>query len=282
MQERTRRAARATGAADDDGFEAVVRYFNRPGNRLLPKHLRLHQAVQDAISHGDLAPLTRLPAELDVARRLGVSLGTAQRALGDLAKDGLISRRQGHGSFVAERQIPEEELWQFRFLGDVGDTQYLPVFATLKAVRREPADGPWSRMLGRDPAGYVFIERLIHGETEIRCLSRMYLPAGRFGALLEGRLDGINPLNIKLLLRTEFGAHTTATEQVIRFVTLGAAEAEPLRRVEGDTAVRFEATGLDQNGVPISYHEIVIPPSGCLLDLTFTGVPGRARARVEG
>ncbi|MCL4768445.1 MAG: UTRA domain-containing protein [Hyphomicrobiaceae bacterium] len=147
-------------------------------------------------------------------------------------------------------------------------------------IARRRGDGPWSDALGADPAGYVYIERLIHSEREIRCLSRMYLPAGRFGAVLDGRLlRQVNPFNVKLLLRKEFGAHTVATEQIIRFISLDAGEAAALRRNVGETAIQFEATGIDQNGVPITFHEIVIPPSDCLLDLTFTGVPGRARSR---
>lgn len=271
--------ARQPGGDDNEAFETVIRYFNRPEHRLLPKHLRLHRAIHDAISWGDLAPETRLPPELDVARRLQVSLGTAQRALGQLVKDGLIRRRQGKGTFVAERQIPEEELWQLRFLQSRRDAQYMPMFATLRRLRSERSDGPWSETLGADPAGYVYIERLIHSDGEIRCLSRMYLPAGRFGAVLDGRLlKQVNQFNVKLLLRKEFGARTVGTEQVVRTITLGADEAAVLGRRAGEAAMQLEATGIDQNGVPITFHEIVIPQSNCMLDVTFTGVPGRARS----
>lgn len=272
-----KKTVRPADGANEDAFDHVVRYFNRPDYQGLPKHLRLHRAVHDAISRGDLSPETRLPPELEMARRLGISLGTTQRALGQLVTHGLIRRRQGQGTFVAERQIPEEELWQFRFLRDITDSQYMPIFATLRGLRSKRGTGRWSEMLGTDPAGYVYIERLIHSDTEILCLSRMYLPASRFGAVLDGRLTEANPVNVKLLLRKEFGAHTAATTQVIRFVSLRAGDAALLKRPAGEMAVQFEATGLDQNGVPIAFHEITLPPSDYLLDLTFTGVPGRAR-----
>jgi GntR family transcriptional regulator len=265
--------------ASEDILRVVVRRFGRPESRLLPKHARLYRAFFEAISRGDIKPHTQIPAEAEVASRFGVSLGTAQRGLKQLAQDGLVSRRQGHGTFVAERQIPEEELWQFRFLRESSSPGYLPVIAKLRTVRHEAEYGRWSTVLGEDPAGFVYIERLIEVDQSALCLSRMYLPASRFGSVLAGRLIEVNPINVKLLLRNEFGAHTTATQQVIRFVKLNREQAGLLDQDADCTTIQLEATGLDQNALPITYHEVIIPPSNFLLDITFSGTPRRADRR---
>lgn len=265
-------------SAREDVLDTVLRYYNRPDRRAIPKYLKICQAFQDAIDCGDLAPEAQLPPELDIAKSLGVSLGTTQRALGHLAGDGLIHRRQGHGTFVAEIRIPEEELWQFRFMRDVSDSKYLPVFATLRRLCLDRSEGTWTTALGIDPAGYVFIERLIHSEADILCLSRMYLAAGKFGRLLDARVLGVNPLNIKLILRTEFGRLTASAEQVVRLVSLGTDDAVALGCEAGDTAIEFVATGIDQYGIPSFYHKIIVGQSDYALDLTFSGTPGRAGA----
>lgn len=108
------------------------------------------------------------------------------------------------------------------------------------------------------------------------CLSRINLPASRFGSIMTGHLIEMNPLNIKLLLRNEFGAHTNATHQIIRFVRLSREQAGVLDQDEDCSAIQLEATGLDQNMLPITYHQVVIPPSDLLLDVTFSGTPRRA------
>src|SRR3546814_18236221 len=45
----------------------------------------------------------RLPAERELADQLGVGRRVLRRALGALEADGLISRRQGSGTFFADR-----------------------------------------------------------------------------------------------------------------------------------------------------------------------------------
>ena len=50
----------------------------------------------------DKQPGARLPSEFDLVARLGVSRATATQALRDLEQMGLVVRRQGRGTFVAD------------------------------------------------------------------------------------------------------------------------------------------------------------------------------------
>jgi len=50
----------------------------------------------------DSRPGSRLPSEHEIVHRLGVSRATATQALRDLEKRGLVYRRQGRGTFVAD------------------------------------------------------------------------------------------------------------------------------------------------------------------------------------
>jgi len=59
----------------------------------------------------------RLPSEPKLARQLGVSRGTVRQAIEHLTRDGLLSRRQGVGTFINENvtgiQTRLEEVWDF-------------------------------------------------------------------------------------------------------------------------------------------------------------------------
>src|SRR5882757_7416601 len=67
----------------------------------------LYQQIVDAIKRevgsGRLAPGSALPSFRALAQELLVSLITVKRAYEELEREGIIYRRQGLGTFVAER-----------------------------------------------------------------------------------------------------------------------------------------------------------------------------------
>lgn len=58
------------------------------------------------IEEGKFPPGSRLPSETELPRKLKVSQQTVRRALNELVREGLIVRRQGSGSYVADRTHP--------------------------------------------------------------------------------------------------------------------------------------------------------------------------------
>ncbi|MCK6471783.1 MAG: GntR family transcriptional regulator [Planctomycetes bacterium] len=71
-----------------------------------PKYAVVREKLRRQIADGTLRPGMRLPTELELPKRFGVSELTIRRALGDLVREGLIVRRRGSGSFVADRRHP--------------------------------------------------------------------------------------------------------------------------------------------------------------------------------
>ena len=68
-----------------------------------PLYQQLQRALRQAIASQRLAPDEALPAEREIAMDLGVSRITVRKALDALADEGLVTRRQGAGTFVASR-----------------------------------------------------------------------------------------------------------------------------------------------------------------------------------
>jgi GntR family transcriptional regulator len=69
------------------------------------KTRRVYLTLRDRISSGELTPGTRLPSEPDLADLHDVSRVTIRRALAELEREGLISRRPGAGTFITARMI---------------------------------------------------------------------------------------------------------------------------------------------------------------------------------
>lgn len=60
--------------------------------------------LRDAIMSGNLAPGARLPSEMKLTEEYGVSRVTVRRALAELQRMGLVTRRAGSGTVVAQRR----------------------------------------------------------------------------------------------------------------------------------------------------------------------------------
>lgn len=74
-----------------------------PDEPRIPAYQRVKQALRDAISRGDYSPDTPFVTERKVREEFGVSATTAVRALNELVTEGVLVRKQGKGTFVAER-----------------------------------------------------------------------------------------------------------------------------------------------------------------------------------
>jgi GntR family transcriptional regulator len=94
----TKRAGNAGGGTDME-YDIPFK-INRKGD--LPIHLQLKRNVRYLISSGYWRKGQRLPTERQMAASLGVSRNTVSLAYRQLETEGLITSRQGRGTFVAE------------------------------------------------------------------------------------------------------------------------------------------------------------------------------------
>ena len=71
-----------------------------------PQSLRVYTALRDAILRGDYAPGAKLPGYVELARQFGVAAVTVRQVLARLEQEGLLTRRQGRGTFVRAPVAP--------------------------------------------------------------------------------------------------------------------------------------------------------------------------------
>lgn len=77
-------------------------------DRKLPLWYQLAQILRSEILGGELAAGARVPPEVELARRYGVSVVTVRQALRSLEEEVLISRQRGRGTFVT-RGLPRRQ-----------------------------------------------------------------------------------------------------------------------------------------------------------------------------
>jgi GntR family transcriptional regulator len=96
----------------------------------VPLYVQLREALRSQIEEQGLRPGDRLPTEVELEARYGVSRSTIRQAVGELEAEGLLRRVQGKGTFVAAPKI-----------------QHLPVLTSFSELLRSQGHRPSHRLL---------------------------------------------------------------------------------------------------------------------------------------
>jgi DNA-binding GntR family transcriptional regulator len=260
MDQGSPRAPAAEGEADSgagtstlDRLRAAFRHVQGEA----PLHGRLRAALLDLMASGYLGMGDKIPPERDIAEALGVSLGTAQKALARLADSNILVRRHGHGTFVAAGS-QADQLLHFRFVGDDG-VALVPVFAEALDRREVKAKGPWSRFLV-DATSFIRVRRRINVGDEFDCLSEFYIDARRFRKILAMPFQELHRVRIRKVLAEHFNAPTLSVVQRAYATRFPAPVLAILKRGRttrcGMVLDVFSFTHREQ---PVSFQRIYIP-----------------------
>lgn len=188
-------------------------------------------AVIDRIASGAWHPGAMLPSEAQLGSELGVSQGTARKALMALEARGLVQRTQGRGTFVTVRS-PENALFHFFRLRHPDGSQAWPELVRETVRSRRPRKAERAILYG--PPALVFeIERVRALDGRPTLFERSVVPAELFPGL-----DTHAPLPNTLYVHYQ---------QAFRCIIVRAEEA--LRAVAADTPAAA-ALGCDP-GTPL-------------------------------
>lgn len=230
---------------------------SRPG---VPKYTALRDAVVHSVASGKFVPGDRVPNEQELAGLLPISLGTIQRALRQLADEGVIQRRQGQGSFIAGRGVGAEMSQPFhcRFVDDSGGG-YLPVFPETLSRRATRGTGEWAEVLGTQQ-GLEIIRRIRIG-TEFDVHSTFVVDPVRLPVFSTLPLKKLNGENFKEII---FRASGQAIQKVDLFMRQQAPPPEVARALKVDirqVCLSIRAIAYLGDVDPVYYQQIFIPPN---------------------
>jgi GntR family transcriptional regulator len=218
-----------------------------------PKYVVLRDAIVGAISSGDWIPGMRLPTEAELAQTLPYSLGTVQKAYGELVRNGLVVRSRGRGSFVASTQRQMADPWHCRFLAD--DGTILPIYPRLIGHERVPPDARWAELFGRGTR-VVRIDRVISINREFDIVSRFYTSNAIAKPLVRLPRDKVETANFKAILLQELGMPIVRVTQTVE--SANAPASRELQMKERPRLV-IKATAHTIGGDTVYFQEFYIP-----------------------
>ena len=209
-----------------------------PSSRI-PLYEQIAQFMLGAIQSGELAPGTVLPPEPELAERLKVSRQTVNQALTSLARRGLLTRRRGVGTFIAEPYVEQALDGLYSFIRTLTAQGRLPTTKILGY--RVTIDDQASTLLTGTHDGLVFeISRLRMVDGEPFVVETIYLPVecGERIPLERLQLEALHDV-----MRDVCGLEVTHAEETLRPVKLEPIDAALLRLSSGDPAFLVERIG---------------------------------------
>jgi GntR family transcriptional regulator len=126
----------------------------------IPLWRQLKSEVRDRLVP-ELRPGDQIPGENELCERYGISRTVVRQALGSLVNDGVLFRRQGHGTFVAPGKLEQSPLGGELSGGDFRSEGALE-FRLLGVEELPPTErvARWLRVTGHD--GVYRIHWLLH------------------------------------------------------------------------------------------------------------------------
>lgn len=119
-----------------------------------PLYQQLMTRLKNDILAGVHAPGTRIPSEQALCETYGVSRVTVRKALLDLVQEGMLVRRQGKGTFVADKRL-QRDLQHITSFSDACRSMGRTASAKVVSIAFEPASPEDMERLGVPEGGRV-------------------------------------------------------------------------------------------------------------------------------
>lgn len=215
-----------------------------------PLYVQTKALLEHALEAGEWPPGTAIPAEVALAARFGVSQGTVRKAIGALAAENLLVRRQGKGTFVATHT--EEPASDFRFLRirrNDGRPEYPG--SRLIDLRRGKAGAEVARALAiKQGDGIYILRRILDYASRPVVLDEITLPAALFNGLTRARFSGY-PGSMYGFFETEFGVRMLRAEERLYAVAADRAAAELLDVAAGSPLLAVDRISFTYGDRPV-------------------------------
>jgi DNA-binding GntR family transcriptional regulator len=242
---------------------APVLTFDIDRSSPTPLYFQLAQAIEGAITGGDLPAGSRLENELLLAERYGLSRPTVRRAVQELVDKGLLVRKRGVGTQVIQphvrRSVELTSLYE-----DLARAGGMPTTAVL-SLERVPAPPEIAAELDLvEGVEIVVLRRLRYSHGEPLALMTNYLP-GRFHPTAELAERGLYQY-----LRGQ-GVHLRVAHQRIGARPARAEEARLLEEPPRAALLTMERTAFNDQGVAVEHGQHVYRASRYEFETTLVG-----------
>lgn len=208
-------------------------------------YVQIKETIKASILDGQMRPGDQLPPETELVKQYGVSRMTVRQAILELVNEGLLYRRRGKGTFVAQPKITQGLCGLTSFTEDM-ETRGLRPSGRVLSLGKVPADKEVADLLGVQAAAPVVrLERLRLADGRPMALEVSHLPVPRFEWLLR---EDLSDRSLYRLLRDACGLDLARARQTIEVAVANPCEAAILKVHAGAPLLRMERVAFDRKG----------------------------------
>ncbi len=199
-----------------------------------PAYKQIQKAIRRRIDGGQLKPGHPVPSERELARVHKVSLMTARHALSEMAREGLVERRHGAGTFVAPPRVQFNKLLGYsEQMASLGLTAHSRVIASGVVTREHEI----AARLGLAPTSRLGrLERVRMAADEPVALETCYWSADEYPRLVDAPLERVSLFG---LLERECGVELAYSDEEIDATDADLRIAELLQIPRGSSLLRI-------------------------------------------
>lgn len=222
---------------------------------IVPHYQRVKRMIADRIEDGGWNPGDRISSEAELVKALGVSRMTVNRALRELTIEGVLTRVQGVGTFVATVK-PQAALFEVRNIAEEIAERGHKHRAEVLSLKAEDAPEHIAASFEMQPGMTVFHSVLLHRENELPVqLEDRYVDPRYAADYLQQNFEKRTPF----VYLTEI-APISEAEHTIEAVLAAAWERKLLKIESGEPCLQLTRRTWSMNR-PISHVRLIYPGS---------------------
>jgi GntR family transcriptional regulator len=225
-----------------------------------PLYKEAKRVLTQSLAQGEWRPGEALPSETRLAQRYGVSIGTLRKAIDELVAEGVVVRRQGSGTYIAQHGANRLMFHFFHVVPREGEKQY-PKTSTL-SFRRARADADEAGRLGivaGDPV--LRIRNLLSLAEQPVILDDLVLPQRLFPDLSEKILSARDN-TIYHLYQTRYGINVLRTGERLRASLADAEVARLLGVKRGAPLLEIHRIAYTYHNAPVELRRSLVNTAG--------------------
>ena len=233
----------------------------------LPKYAELRETLRAAISDGFWKEGDQIPAEVEITRLTPFSLGTVQKALKALEAEGVLRRRQGHGTFVRLNRPKFADPWHFRFRSSDGKIT-LPAYPEVLSKKQVTVSSRWAKLLSPKTSRLIQIDRRINIGDEFLIYNKFFVSADKYGGFLGRPNKELHSADFKTILHREYNVLLAQMSYTMQMMTFPEPVSRALKLPKQTTGMLLEILASSERKDPVYFQQAYIPPSKFKLYIT--------------
>ncbi|NRD76882.1 GntR family transcriptional regulator [Bacillus sp. BRMEA1] len=216
----------------------------------IPFYKQLKEKIMDDIEMGKLKHGDKLPSERELAEQYGISRMTARHTLSILEREGVVERRVGAGTFVANHKIEMDFITFNSFTRNMLNKGLIPSTQVL-SIKRIEAKPVLANKLKLPPSEeMIVIKRLRLVNNMPVSIEESFLPV-KLVPNIEHHI--MNDVSLYQILENVYGIQLVRAKEHMH-VTLSDEEDSKLLKIRSESPCIFqESVAFDRNEREIEF-----------------------------